>query len=83
MSSAATEESFVLVQRVVCLIVCQDVRQSPRFSANGLSPALNGVDVVLPVMQPNSANKFIGRSLFLRTNLGHGALNNQSSRMNF
>lgn len=83
MSSAATEESFVLVQQVLCLVLCQDVWQGPQFGGKGPSPVFTGVDVVLRALQSNSANKFLGRLLFLRTNLGHGALNYQSSRMNF
>lgn len=63
MSSAAAEEPFV-----VCLVLCQDVPPRP-------GSAFAGVAVVLPVTQPNSASKFLGRLLFLRANLGHGALN--------
>lgn len=83
MSSAATEESFVLAQQVLCPVVRQDVWRSPQFGVNGPSPASAGVGVVLPVVQPNSASRFLGRLLFLRTNLGHGALNYRSSCMNF
>lgn len=63
MSSAAAAASFAV--RLVCARTCGPVAGS----------AFTAVALVLPVTQPNSASKFLGRLLFLRANVGHGALN--------